>query len=310
MTLERRRFRSSGGDLAYVDEGEGPAVMLLHGFPTSSHLWRELVPILSPGFRAIAPDLLGYGDSARPTDAELHIRAQAGYVRELLEELGAEDLAVVGHDIGGGVAQLLALDGGVRTLALIDPISFDSWPIEGVRMLQQAGAEQYDESFVRQVLEVTFDLGMGHRLRLGDADLAEYVRPWTADPVALRRAALGIDGVGLEGTEERLAGLDARALILWGEDDPFQPSSLAERLADALPGSTAAVLPGCSHFLTEDAADTVLPLIADYLRIHHLRAAHAHAGPRPLELGISFQRPVPGPEDPAAAGLGDGPEEG
>ncbi|HEX2032421.1 MAG TPA: alpha/beta fold hydrolase [Actinomycetota bacterium] len=309
MTLERRRFRSSGGELAYVDAGEGVPVLLLHGFPTSAHLWRRLVPMLTPAFRAIAPDLLGYGDSAKPVDVELHIRAQARYVRELVEHLGADDIAVVGHDIGGGVAQLLAMDGGVRTLVLIDAICFDAWPIEGVRLLQRAGAGEYDESFVRQVLEVTFDLGMGHRHRLDDEALAEYVRPWAADPAALHRAASGIDGVGLDGSEARLSDLGARALVLWGEDDPFLPASLAERLGETLPGASVAVLPGCSHFLIEDAPETVLPLIADYLRIHHLGARHAHAGPRFLDLGVSFERPGHGLEDPAAAGLGNGEEE-
>jgi len=68
MTLEMRRARVSGGELAYVDEGEGLGVVLLHGFPTSSHLWRDLVPMLAPRFRAIAVDLLGYGDSHKPAD--------------------------------------------------------------------------------------------------------------------------------------------------------------------------------------------------------------------------------------------------
>jgi len=208
MTPGKRTAELSGGRLAYVDEGDGPAVVLLHGFPTSSHLWRDLVPILAPRFRAIAPDLLGYGDSDHPGDPEtLTIRAQAGYVRELLDRIGVDEVAAVGHDIGGGVAQLLALEGGVRTLVLLDSISFDSWPIEAVRMIQAARPEDVDRSFVEELLALTFDLGMGDRGRLADQDLDEYVRPWRDDPMALVRAARGIDGVGLIGTEDRLADL-------------------------------------------------------------------------------------------------------
>jgi hypothetical protein len=110
--------------------------------------------------------------------------------------------------------------------------------------------------------------------------------------MALIRAARAIDGVGLAGTEERLAELDTRTLVLWGEDDPYQPSELAERLGEVMPGATVALLPGCSHFVTEDAPEATLPLIAEYLRVHHLRETHAHeTGPTPVELGISFQRP-------------------
>ncbi|MGH2723488.1 MAG: alpha/beta fold hydrolase [Actinomycetota bacterium] len=305
MTLRRKRVGVSSGEMAYVDEGDGPAVLLLHGFPTSSHLWRELVPALAPRFRVIAPDLLGYGASDKPMGADLHIRAQAGYVRELLGSLDAEAAAVVGHDIGGGVAQLLALDGGVRTMVLADAVSFDSWPIEGVKMLQAASDDQVDGEFVEQVVRLTFDLGMGHRERLGDEELEAYLDPWRDDPHALGRAARGIDGVGLVGTEDRLGALDARVLVVWGEDDPFQPAELAERLGQALPGATVALLPGCSHFVIEDAPDVVVPLISDYLGIHHLGRGHGHAGPTPVELGISLEPPGrdDGPRDPAEAGL-------
>jgi 2-hydroxymuconate-semialdehyde hydrolase len=292
--LDRKRVRLSGGELAYVDEGEGPAVLLLHGFPTSAHLWRDLVPILAPRFRAVAPDLLGYGDSDKAPDAAVHVRAQAGYVREMLDALGLERVAVIGHDIGGGIGQLLAFEGLVETLVLIDSISLDSWPIEGVRMIQQAEPGSVDEEFVANLVTMTFDLGMGHPARLEDEDREEFVRPWRSDPPALIRAAQGIDGVGLAGTEDRLASLDIRTLIVWGEDDPFQPSDLAERLGELLPGSTVALLPGCSHFVTEDAPEAVLPLVSEYLRTHYLGERHGHAGPTMVDLGVSLQRPDPG----------------
>lgn len=299
MKLDKKRVRLAGGEIAYVDEGRGPAVVLLHGFPTSSHLWRDLVPILAPRVRAVAPDLLGYGDSSRPDRPEaITIGAQAEMVRELVERLDLGRPAVVGHDIGGGVAQLLALDGAVGTMVLVDSVAFDSWPIEGVRMLQDVRPEQVDPELARGVVEAALGLGMARPDRLSAEDQEEFLRPWLADPAALFRAARAIDGRGLTGTEVRLAGLDARVLVVWGEDDPFQPVELADRLGEALPGGTVAVLPGCAHFVTEDAPDVVLPLIADYLRHHHLGQSHGHEGAVPVDLGVSFERPPPA--DPEA----------
>ena len=129
---ELRRLRVSGGELAFVEMGdpEDPAVLLLHGFPGSSYVWRQFAPLLSPWMHVIAPDLLGCGDSEQPVDADLSVLAQVGYARELLVRLGIERLAVVGHAHGGGVAQLLALDGGVETMILLDSIAFDAWPSE------------------------------------------------------------------------------------------------------------------------------------------------------------------------------------
>jgi 2-hydroxymuconate-semialdehyde hydrolase len=296
MTLEIHPVE--GGELAYVDEGDGPAVVLLHGFPTSSHLWRDLVPILAPRFRVIAPDLLGYGASSKPEDVSaLTVPAQAEHVRTLLMGLDATEYAVVGHDIGGGIAQLLARDRAVDAMVLMDSIAFDAWPIEAVRMLQEADPDGADAEFVSGVVGVALDTGMNEPARLSDDDRAAYVRPWTESPPSLLRAARAIDGVGLTGIEDRLAALDLRVLLVWGEEDPFLPPNLAERLSDLLPGSTTALLPGCGHFVTEDAPEAVLPLIAEYLRVHYSREGHHHHAPTPVELGISFDRPSPSEPD-------------
>jgi 2-hydroxymuconate-semialdehyde hydrolase len=286
---ERRRARVSGGEVAFVDVGDGPPVLLLHGFPTSSYLWRREIWLLAQRMRVIAPDLLGYGDSEKPDGPDLSEPAQAGYVRELLVQLGVDSFAVVGHDLGGGIAQMLALDGAgpaVRTLVLVDAVCFDAWPVAGVRMLQEATREQISAEFVEGMVRLTFDLGVRHSDRLGADDVDEYLRPWLADPPAFLRAARAITGRGLAGREAELAKLEVPVLILWGEEDPFLPVELAERLGEALPGSTTGLLPGCSHFLPEDAPQTVGPLVYEYLRSQYLRDTHAHpeGGPVPVFL--------------------------
>ncbi len=284
------RAQVSAGEMAYVDEGEGPAVVLLHGFPTNSYLWRALVPELAARMRVIAPDLLGYGQSDKPEDAPVHLRAQAGYVRELLQRLGIEEFAVVGHDVGGAVAQLLALDGsGVRTLVLMDVDAFDAWPSEGVRMLQDAEPEQETSELVREVIDLALDLGMSHVDRLSE-EAREAYRASFAGPegaAAFFRAARGIDGLGLAGRDDELAKLDVPALIVWGEDDPYVEVDLAERLAGVLPDAALVLLPGCSHFLPEEVPETIGPLIAEFLRARYLGLPHGHdhsSGPLPIDL--------------------------
>jgi 2-hydroxymuconate-semialdehyde hydrolase len=277
--LQHNRISVSGGELAYADLGEGPPVLLLHGFPTSSFLWRREAWLLAQRMRVIVPDLLGYGQSQKPSDADLSEPAQAGYVRELLAHLGIEQLAVVGHDLGGAVAQMLALDPGpdVRALVLVDAACFDAWPIEGVRMLQSATPDQESPEFVESVIRLTFDLGVAHAGRVDEESLQAYAAPWLADPAAFFRAARGITGLGLARREEELGALDVPVFVIWGEDDPFLESSLGERLGETLPGSTVGMLPGCSHFVTEDAPQTVGPLIYEYLRSRYLGDHHSHA---------------------------------
>jgi len=297
MLPEKRRARVSGGELAYVEAGEGPAVVLLHGFPASSFLWRGFVNLLEPWFRVIAPDLLGFGDSDKPDGAALDIVSQTRYVRELLEGLRVDRLAAIGHSHGGGIAQLLALDGaGVEALVLFDAIAFDAWPADALEELKRTPAELHGESLVRAVMRTGFDLAMGHRERLSEAELEEYCRPWMGDEGsrAFFRALDSIDGVGLAGREEELARLECPAFLVWGEDDPFLAPAVAERLADTLPDAALALLPGCSHFVTEDAPDTVGPLVLEWLRARYLGVGHGHGSASTVP--IRLQRKADGEE--------------
>jgi haloalkane dehalogenase len=293
--LQRRRARVSGVDMSFVEEGdpENPAVVFLHGFPTSSFLWREFVPLFAPWTRVLAPDLLGCGDSGTPEGAELHIRAQAGYVRKLLAELGVERFAVVGHGHGGGIAQLLALEGGVEAMVLVDSIAFDVWPSEATKVLQRLSPEDQREPVVREAFDAFLRQAMAKPERLTDTLRDAYLAPFIGHEGtrAFFRGIRAADGRGLAGREDELAGLTCPTLILWGEDDPYLPVEVAERLNDAIPTSSLAVLPGCSHLLPEDAPETIAPLAFDYLRSKYLGRPHSHGEPGAVTVPLERRPP-------------------
>jgi 2-hydroxymuconate-semialdehyde hydrolase len=278
--LEKRRLRVSAGEIAYLDLGdpETPPVVLIHGFPTSSFLWRRFLPAFSGEMRTIAPDMMGAGDSDKPAGKDLSMPAQAQYVRELAEGLGIQEFAVVGHSTGGGVAQLLAIEGGVEAMVLIDSAAFDAWPAEDTRDLQRSAPDVGTPTIVHAVVQLALGMGIDHRSRLTAEVIEEYSRPWSGPegPTAFIRWARSIDGVGLVGREEELGRLKCPVLILWGEDDPHFSVMVAERLNDAIPTSSLAILPGCSHFLPEDAPETVASVVLEYLRSKYLRRPHSH----------------------------------
>ena len=112
-----RTLATSAGLVAFHDEGEGPPVLLIHGFPISSWQWREFIPLLAARFRVIAPDLPGSGASTAADGVKLDLAAHAAAIRELLAEISVERFAVVAHGAGAGVAQLLALDGAQIVVA-------------------------------------------------------------------------------------------------------------------------------------------------------------------------------------------------
>lgn len=108
--LPGRRIHANGISHHVVDQGEGPAVVLLHGFPDSADEWRYQVPALvDAGFRVIAPDLRGFGDTDKPVGIEKYVIFNAvADVGAIMSELGIESGSVVGHDFGAGVAWMLA----------------------------------------------------------------------------------------------------------------------------------------------------------------------------------------------------------
>ncbi|OYV71691.1 MAG: hypothetical protein B7Z72_06375 [Gemmatimonadetes bacterium 21-71-4] len=108
----RGEFVDVGGARLYYyaagTRGAGEPLVLIHGFPTSGHLWSEVVPLLPPGHRTVVLDLLGYGRSDRPGGAGLAVQAHADRVLALMDALHIGEAALVGHGVGGGVAQSLS----------------------------------------------------------------------------------------------------------------------------------------------------------------------------------------------------------
>jgi pimeloyl-ACP methyl ester carboxylesterase len=133
-------------------------------------------------------------------------------------------------------------------------------------------------AIVEEVVRSIFDRGTRQDGRLTEAALSTYLRPWIGAGGSARfaRSLQAIDGSGLEGRDDELSAIGFPVLILWGEDDPFLPASLGERLNDAIASSTLGLLPGCGHFLTEDAPETIFPMISEYLRARFSMEPHGH----------------------------------
>lgn len=288
---------TDAGLVAYHDAGEGPAVLLLHGFPASSWQWREFLPLFATRFRVVAPDLPGAGASIPREGARLDLSGHAGAVHSLLEHLGIERVAIVAHGHGAGVAQLLALDHPeTDALVLLDAAAFDAWPSATlVRARDRLEAEGAAPALVRTIVRDAFERGAVQRGRLGPDLVEAYAHPYVSGegPRRFAQVVRGLDGRGLLGCEAALAAFDAPTLILWGEDDPVYPPAVADRLNEAMPSSTLGLLPGCGHFLVEEAGETIGPMIAEYLRARYAHAPHGHGDPTEGIVMLQLERRPP-----------------
>jgi 3-oxoadipate enol-lactonase len=236
----------SATTLAYHVEGpqDAPALVLLHAIATSSELWRSQAAVWSSVFRTVRVDLPGHGRSAAP-GGEATLHDWAVQVREVLDELGIRQAAIVGLSLGGMVAQAFALAFPERTLALVlahtsartEPAVRDLWS----RRLAQFETEGLPAQ-VAPTLERWFTRAFAAASPLTLEWVAAQVRSTTpAGYAAAIRAIQGLDHL------ERLRTLALPTLVVAGAADSSVPPSMAKTLAEAIPGARLLVLDGAAH---------------------------------------------------------------
>jgi uncharacterized protein (TIGR00369 family) len=270
LARSKGRIRTFAGDVAYLRKGKGPALFLIHGIPTSSYLWRDVIDQLALNFDVVAPDLLGYGDSDKRLDADLSIAAQARYMVAAMESLGIHQAAVAGHDIGGGVAQLMAVDepDRVARLILIDSVVDNNWPIADIARLKEPA---WDQILVDRDLRPGFRKGLEEgTTRAGlvtDELVNEIARPFSDQNLrrAYLRAARALNNRDLTSRSRHLQEIAAPSLILWGANDKFLEPRWAEVLKHKLQDSTVEIVDPGGHFLPLDRPDAVASAILRFL---------------------------------------------
>jgi uncharacterized protein (TIGR00369 family) len=273
LVPQKQRIRTSAGDMAYVRRGQGPPVILLHGIPSSSYIWRDVIDPLAVFFDVLVPDLIGYGDSDKRLDADLSLAAQARYVVAFMESLGVHQGAIVGHDIGGGIAQLMAADEPVRVarMVLIDSVVDDAWPIPDIARLKEP---HWDQIMVNLDLRGGFKKGLSAGIvtpgRVDEEMVDEWVRPFS-DQTGRRaylRAARALNNRDLVSRSRHIEEIETPTMIIWGAGDKFLDPGLAEKLRRKLSRAQPQVEiidPG-GHFLPIDRPDEVAAAIIRFLR--------------------------------------------
>jgi pimeloyl-ACP methyl ester carboxylesterase len=238
--------------------GAGEPVVFLHGFPTSGHLWADVVPLVPAGHRVVVLDLLGYGRSDRPRAGLVGIKAHAERVIELFDLLGINYACVVGHDIGGGIAQWLAVryPQRVSRLCLVDSVAFAEWPTRDVKLARAMLplTRHLPPTWLLSILRRDLLRGYEDHDR-GARSIELYVRPFASAEGrdAFMEHLLALDSTDTVSVASRLKDVVAPTAIVWGEHDPFLPVSIGKRLQQAIPGATLDVVPSARHFTPEDS---------------------------------------------------------
>ncbi|MEQ9618021.1 MAG: alpha/beta hydrolase [Deltaproteobacteria bacterium] len=256
--------------IAYREQGEGNPLILIHGIPTSSLLWRKVMPALSNNYRVIAPDMLNYGKSDKPSDANVSIEAQSRYILKFMDQLNIDRADIAAHDIGGGVAQIMAVNypRRVNKLVLMDSVCFDSWPIPEFEPLQEEGAE--DKMSLDEFLKMMrgfMPRGVYNEEVMTEDVINMYLEPWSTEEgkKSLFRNFRRLNPEYTQAIAGELKHLPHETLILWAEEDEFQKPEYAEKLKDTIPDAELIFIKEAGHWLLEEKPEEIYKHIIDFL---------------------------------------------
>jgi len=191
----RRRAHVLDTEIAYVDTGRGDPVVFLHGNPTSSYLWRNVIPLVEPEARCLAPDLVGMGDSGKAPGGSYRFVDHARYLDAWLDGLGRERLVLVMHDWGSALGFHWArrhperVRGLVYMEALVRPLVWDEWPEVARKVFQAMRSPAGEEMVLQKNVFVERILPLSVLRGLTEEEMAVYRRPYL-EPGESRRPTL------------------------------------------------------------------------------------------------------------------------
>ena len=264
--------------LHYVEAGDGPLVVLLHGFPEFWYGWRQqIAPLVKAGFRVVAPDLRGYNLSSKPQDfTDYTADKLASDVRGLIGELGAESAMVVGHDWGGSVAWSLAMNHPevVDRLVILNAAHprrlneglkhprqlLRSWYFFYFQFpgLPERRARRWHWRFFKRFLRDA-------RPSFTAEEMDRYVDAWSQPGAAKAMIDYYRAAVRL-GSKQEVRPITAPTLVIWGQGDRYLGRKLAEPHHEDVPNlDRVERLPDASHWVHHDEAGRVSELLVDFL---------------------------------------------
>ena len=264
-----RRWKSESGVVAYDRLGSGPPVVLVHGTPSSSYLWRHVARALAPSHTVHLYDLPGYGSSEMSEGQDVSLGAQGRVLRALLEHWELEQPTIVAHDFGGATtlrAHLLEHCEFDR-IVLLDPVALGPWGSPFFRLVRD-NVEVFQQlpAAIHAAVVAAYLRGAFHQ-PMSEAQLAPYVAPWLGDvgQRAFYRQIQQADQRFTDEIEPLYEAIRAPVHILWGADDAWIPPETAARLQSRIPGSTLRLIESAGHFLQEDAPAAVSTAVLEIL---------------------------------------------
>ena len=258
--------------IRFIDAGTGEqgTVLLMHGIPTWGYLYHAVIPLLvDAGYRVIAPDFLGHGWSDKRDCFDRSFQDQARMVVALLQALTIEHLHVVGHDTGGAVALILAIEHAqfVNKLVITNSVCYDRFDDDMLDFGHPLRWKPRPLSDLVAALDESLAMGLSRPGRLTPDFREGIIAPWNSEAgkLSLLRNASALNANQTMALVDRHGTITAPTLVLWGMDDPWQKAEDGQQLASEIPNATFQPIPNASHWIQQDAPEEFTAAVLQFL---------------------------------------------
>lgn len=265
-------FRSPSGTVRWDRQGpeSGESVVLLHGTPFSSFVWREIAQALAQQYQVFVWDMPGYGSSEKYQGQDVSLAAQGEVFAQLLEHWQLPAPCVIAHDFGGAVALRAHLlhNASYRGLALVDPVALAPWGSPFFRLVGQNTEvfEQLPPPLHRALVREYVSSASFPGLR---SDVAEQlIAPWSDEDgqAAFYRQIAQADQRYTDEIQTLYPQINLPVTVCWGAEDTWIPVAKAHELASAIPEARLTVIPDAGHLVPVDAPATLTSALLTFLR--------------------------------------------
>jgi len=258
-----------GHRIAYFVRGQGEPLLLVHGITTYSFIWRKVLPFLEARYQLIGVDLIGCGLSSKNLDQPYSLKNHARLLQKLMQKLGITKFHFVGHDVGGGIGQIFAVNyqDMLFDLVVINSVAYDFWPVQPIiamrtPIIRQLAMASLDMGALRMIIR----RGLYHKDNLTPELLAYFRAPMKTREgrKAFLHFAASLNNQHLLEITDQLHQLELPVLIIRGDADPYLSEAIADKLARNVPNNKLIKIATGSHFIQEDEPRQIAVAMADF----------------------------------------------
>lgn len=268
-TLERS-FESSHGTIAYDQIGRGESIILVHGTPSSSYLWRNVVEELSDEWTVHLLDLAGFGQSEKFESQDVSLKTQGKILSEFLDHRGLEEINIAGHDYGAATILRTHLIYGhqYRAMAIIDGVvrmpwitEFSSLVRDNIEVFQAVSEHIHRQLLIGHIKSAIYT-------DISSEELEPYLTPWLGEngQSAYYRQVAQFNEEYTDEIQSDYSSISVPTLVAWGKEDSWIPLETGMWLNEEIPNSTLRLIQEAGHFAPEDAPVVVSSILDEHFR--------------------------------------------